>query len=214
MREQPRFVDLVKSVHDSLVAGHVGHGFGGAIALAYYVGEPRATRDLNINISVPAGDAATVLVLLPAIVSWSDKDVIECAARGQVRLWVGRPREGIPVDLFFPQHRFHEAVARATTQRPFLTTDYSLPVISASHLVVFKALFNRPKDWVDIEAMLRAGTVDLGDALHWVQELLGENHPSLGRLVALIADHAADAGMEPGGAEDLPQIDWSSLGGS
>jgi len=62
--------------------------------------------------------------------------------------------------------------------------------------------------------MLRAGTVDLGDALHWLQELLGENHPSLGRLVALIADLAADADMEPGGAEDLPQIDWSSLGGS
>lgn len=45
-------VDKLYAIHDSLtVAGHA-HAFGGAIALAYCVEEPRGTRDLDVNIFV------------------------------------------------------------------------------------------------------------------------------------------------------------------
>jgi hypothetical protein len=213
MSEHPRFVDLVQAVNDNLTAGDVRHGFGGAIALAYYVGVPRATRDLDVNICVPVDEAASVLRLLPPPVSWSANDVAECQRRGQVRLWVGRPRDGIPVDLFFPQHRFHEAVAQAVTRKPFLRGDYTLPVIAAAHLTVFKVLFDRPKDWVDIADMLKAGTVDVAEALYWVQELLGVGHPSFDRLAALVATHVAHRGAGAPDVQALPEIDWASLGG-
>ena len=213
MADQPRFVDLVQAVNDRLSTGEVGHGFGGAIALAYYVGDPRATRDLDINISVPVEQSADVFRLLPPWVEWTEKDVAECQARGQVRLWAGRRRDGIPVDLFFPQHPFHEAVAEAVRERPFLRADYTLPVVAASHLTVFKVLFNRSKDWVDIADMLRAGTVDVADALYWVRELLGEEHPSLARLAGLVASPEAKRRPAPAEGPDLPRIDWTSLGG-
>jgi hypothetical protein len=122
-------------------------------------------------------------------------------------------RDGIPVDLFFPQHRFHEVVAQAVTGKPFLRRDYTLPVIAASHLVVFKVLFDRPKDWVDIAEMLRAGTVDVADALSWVRELLGEEHPSFDRLAKLVASAPAGRSGSMAEAAGLPEIDWTSLGG-
>lgn len=211
--DQPRFVDLVQTVNDRLSIAEVGHGFGGAIALAYYVGDPRATRDLDINIAAPVAQAAAVFAVLPSSVLWTEKDVRECQARGQVRLWAGRRREGIPVDLFFPQHRFHEVVADAVTDKPFLRAGYTLPIIAASHLTVFKVLFNRPKDWVDVADMLQAGTVDVSEALFWVRELLGEEHPSFVRLASLVASPDVKHRQPRSGGPDLPSVDWAALGG-
>lgn len=211
MAEQPRLVDLVEAVHDGLEEAGVRHGFGGAIALAYYVGRPRATRDLDINIAVPTSEAESVFRFLPSSISWTDRDVAESDARGQVRLWAGKRLEGIPVDLFFPQHRFHEVVAEAITNKPFARLDYLLPVIRASHLVVFKVLFNRPKDWLDITEMLRAGTVDVADSEYWVRELLGERHPSFDRFVELVSSPEVRTSGDAVRQMDLPDIDWGSL---
>lgn len=211
MADQPRLVDLVESVHDSLGGAGIPHGFGGAIALAYYVGHPRATRDLDINIAVPTAEAERVFRVLPPSTSWAERDVAECHARGQVRLWAGRRGEGIPVDLFFPQHRFHAVVAEAITEKPFARPDYFLPVIKASHLVVFKVLFDRPKDWLDIAEMLRAGTVDVGESEYWVRELLGEQHPSFDRLVHLVSSPEVRSSARPVAHMDLPDVDWPSL---
>ena len=212
MADQPRLVDLVQAVNDSLTNPGIPHAFGGAIALAYYVRDPRATRDLDINISVPVDRAESVFRLLPAAVVWGADDVTECMERGQARLWAGRRREGIPVDLFFPQHRFHAVVADGATERPFLRRDYTLPVISAAHLTVFKVLFNRPKDWVDIVDMLGAGTVDIGEAMYWVRELLGGEHPSFSRLATLAASPRPASRHCDYPPQDLPDVDWASLG--
>ena len=54
-------------------------------------------------------------------------------------------------------------------------------------LAVFKAFFNRTKDWADIEAILDAGTVDVTPALGWLVRLLGPDHESTKRLAALTA---------------------------
>lgn len=207
----PRLVDLVEAVHDGLAGADVPHGFGGAIALAYYVGEPRTTRDLDINIAVPTSEAESVFRALPPSVSWADSDVAECHTRGQVRLWAGERREGIPIDLFFPQHRFHAVVAEAVTEKPFARPNYFLPVIKASHLVVFKVLFDRPKDWLDIAEMLRAGTVNVAESEYWVSELLGERHPSFERLVHLVCSAEVLPSSRPGVHGDLPDVDWGSL---
>ena len=209
--ELPSLVDLVVAINDALTVGAVGHGFRGAIALAYYVGDPRATRDIDINIAMPVDRAEAVLRLLPAAVQWGGDDVRRCVADGQVRLWCGPVGDGIPVDLFFPQHAFHQAVAGATTLRPFGRLDYLLPVISATHLAVFKALFDRPKDWVDIAAMLQAGTVDVVETLGWLQDLLGADHPTCGRLAEL-AVRAGQPSSAPGAEMHQPPVAWRSLG--
>ena len=54
-------VDKLFAIHDALTARSLPHAFGGAIALAYCVEEPRGTRDLDVNIFCDAADAGEVL---------------------------------------------------------------------------------------------------------------------------------------------------------
>ena len=50
-------VEKLFAIHDSLTEASIAHAFGGAIALAYCVEEPRGTRDLDVNIFVDAAKA-------------------------------------------------------------------------------------------------------------------------------------------------------------
>ena len=58
-------------------------------------------------------------------------------------------------------------------------------VVSATDLTILKALFDRSKDWVDIEDMLSHGKVDVEDVLRWLQVLLGDDDSRIGRLQSL-----------------------------
>ena len=68
---------------------------------------------------------------------------------------------------------------------PFSTT--SIPILSATHLAVCKVVFNRPRDWVDIDAMLEHGTpIDAPEALKWVGRICGDNDPRFIRLATVL----------------------------
>lgn len=152
------------------------HAFGGAIALAYHVASPRATADIDINITADPTTAAQVLSALPSGVRWNDADVAQIRRDGQTRLlW-----DNTPVDLFFPQHELHSIVAARVEQVPL--ADFSIPVISATDLTIFKAMFDRPHDWLDIANMLAYGKVDRTEARSWLVRLMGDEDPRLARL--------------------------------
>jgi hypothetical protein len=52
---------------------------------------------------------------------------------------------------------------------------------------VCKAIFDRPKDWVDIEEIVAWGTeVDAAPVLGWIDELLGAESPQYVHLVELL----------------------------
>ncbi|MHB1910692.1 MAG: hypothetical protein ACYCTI_01380 [Acidimicrobiales bacterium] len=71
-----------------------------------------------------------------------------------------------------------------------------LPFLTAEDLAVFKLVFDCPKDWVDIEAMLRAGSLrDLAYVERKALEMKGPRFwPSLSRLAALAEQVASGAG--------------------
>ena len=201
----PTFAERILLLHRSLDQAQIRHGFGGAVALAYYVLEPRTTRDIDINVSVPTDSAQVVFDALPrGIAVDADADAV-IARDGQIRLWWDG-RDGIPIDLFFPQHEFHVQVERAVRFVPFL--DREIPIISATHLTVFKVLFNRARDWPDIEAMLEAGSVDTADALSWVRRLLGDGDEASARLERL----AEGYGTDPSRGSEAVRVDWDALG--
>jgi len=168
------------AIHDALRRQAVPHAFGGAIALAYCTEEPRGTRDLDVNVFVPPGDAAAVLAALPAGVAFSDDDRRRIELDGQTRLWW----DDTPVDLFFDVHDFHRTVSAGIRQVSFM--DRRVPVLACTDLVVFKAMFNRTKDWADIEEMVAAGTVDAERALGWLIRLLGASDEATLQLAAMI----------------------------
>jgi len=51
--------------------------------------------------------------------------------------------------------------------------------------VLFKALFDRPKDWVDIATVVDAGAVDRGQVRDGLIALVGTDDPRVARWDAL-----------------------------
>ena len=160
----------------------VPHAFGGAIALAYYA-EPRATIDIDLNVFVGVERYDVVARrLTPLGVALDDASVAELARRdGQVRvMW-----DETPIDLFFAYDAFHEAAAAARQRVPF--ADTTTPILSAAHLMVCKVVFNRPRDWVDIDAMLGYDEpLDVAEVMRWVGRVAGDRDPRYERIAALL----------------------------
>ena len=177
-QSEPSLVEKVIALHNALKAGNIAHGFGGALALAYYTHEPRATADIDVNVSLEAKFATRALSQLPPAIEWTQADVARIRSNDQVRLWWGRT----PIDLFFRASPFHDGVQLRVVRHPFAGIE--IPFLAASDLGIFKSLFNRPKDWLDIEAMVAADSIDPLEVAETLNELLGED-PRVDRMRAL-----------------------------
>lgn len=172
--------ERIVALHLALDAGSVPHAFGGALALAWCTQQARGTIDVDINIFVPPAEVDQVIAALPAGVAWSDDDIAAIQRDGQVRLWWDRT----PVDLFFSTTEFHDQAMGRVRREPFLA--HQLPFLSCSDLAVFKAFFDRTRDWADLEDMAEAGTLDVPTVLAVLIEHLGPDDHRVGRLHALI----------------------------
>jgi hypothetical protein len=171
----------IVAVHELLDSMHVTHQFGGAVALAWYR-NPRATTDVDLNVTVSPEDAEPVLGALAHLgVTVSEADRLAISRDGQARLdW-----DGSYLDLFFATLDFHQEMAKRSRQVSF--GPVRIPILSPEHLIVCKVVFDRPKDWLDVEEMIAWGTsIDEAEALGWVQEILGGASEQHTRLAALL----------------------------
>lgn len=187
-------------LHAALDAAGFAHAFGGAIALAYHVENPRGTADIDVNVAADPGLPELLFAGLPADVTWDDTDLATVRRDGQCRLYWGRT----PVDLFLPQHALHDIVTSRSVMVPFAGVD--IPILSATDLVIFKSLFARTKDWADIEAMLSPNGpnhVDLEEAGRWLTAIIGPDDPRHVRLEQ--ARVAAQSGEDPASFRELLQ---------
>ena len=158
------------------------HAFGGALALAYYA-EPRATIDIDVNVFVSPDRYAEVVAPLVALGVGADTDdaALAVARDGQTRVMWDRT----PIDLFFAYDAFHLSAAEARRTVPFAAS--TIPILAPEHLVVCKAVFNRPKDWVDIDAILESGVaLDAAEVLRWVGRIAGDTDPRYERIAATL----------------------------
>jgi hypothetical protein len=180
--EAPALPDKVIAIHEALLAAKIPHAIGGALALAYYA-TPRATIDIDLNIFLPAEQWQEVInVLTPLGIATDDLDPTQLERDGQCRLWWGDN----PVDLFFAYDPFHEEMRRWARRVPFAGT--TIPILSPEHLAVCKAMFDRRKDWLDIEQMLIAtDELDTDEIERWLERMVGGNDPRFHRLAELTA---------------------------
>jgi hypothetical protein len=160
-------IDRVVAVCEALDRSGIPWAFGGALALAYATREPRGTRDIDVNVFVPSTEARAVFAALPVGVAFTEADVAEASDRDQVRLWW----DSTPIDLFFAADPFHDDVAKRCRSVPF--EGRRINVLSPEDLAVFKVLFDRTRDWADIEAMVESNAVDLDLVADRLTELLG-----------------------------------------
>jgi hypothetical protein len=176
----------IVSLHEMLDSAGVPHQFGGAIALAWYR-NPRATTDIDLNLTLSPAAAEPVLGLLGGLgVTVTPEDRAEIARDGQVRLdW-----DGSYLDVFFATMDLHLEMAERARLVRFGPLD--IPILAPEHLIVCKAIFDRAKDWLDIDEMLRWGTeVDAVRTLWWVEEILGPGAEQYTRLAEVLSTGAA-----------------------
>jgi hypothetical protein len=171
--------DLLLEVHASLDRARIPHAIGGAIALGYCTLEPRGTRDLDVNVFVGPERAKDVLTAMPPVVEIDGSRLEALERDGQTRLRAG----DTPVDVFLSVLPFHEEVRAHVRLVPF--EGQTIPVLGCTGLAVFKAMFARSQDWVDIERMVEARSLDLPEAIRWVGEMAGTESDQLARLTAL-----------------------------
>jgi hypothetical protein len=172
-------VERIVVLHEALAGARVPHAFGGALALAWCTERARGTIDIDVNLFVSVDSVHRVVAALPAGVRVDDADLAEIERDGQTRLWW----DGTPLDVFFNTTEFHEAAALRSHVERFAGVD--VPFLACRDLAVFKVMFDRTKDWADLEEMAAMGTLDVDAVAAVVRHYLGDD-PRLDRLRSLV----------------------------
>lgn len=121
-----------------------------------------------------------MLDALPRGIVWTAESRNELARDGQIRLWW----DSTPVDIFLNTTEFHAQVAVRVQDHVF--NGSSVPFLSCTDLAVFKAFFNRTKDWADIEAMIEMQTLDVDRVIGVLTRLLGSDDERTMRFLSLV----------------------------
>jgi hypothetical protein len=176
--------EVVERLIDVLEASGEIYAFGGAVALATW-SEPRATADVDVIIWVePARIDRAIDLAVEAGVTL-DREEARAAAveRGLI---VGRLGP-IRVDVFVPSIPFYD-VAAERRARVRIAGKHTW-VHSAETLTVFKMLFFRPKDLLDVARMLEVRGVEFDREFvrHALVDMVGDSDPRVTKWDALCA---------------------------
>lgn len=83
--------------------------------------------------------------------------------------------------MFFSCDSLHEQMRQRLHEVPF--NGDAIPLVAAEHLVIRKAILNRPKDWHDIEQILVAtNPLDLDEIKTWLEQMVGSDDPRVAKL--------------------------------
>ena len=182
MTEYPSAAEVARDLADALESEGIPYAIGGALALGFYA-TPRATVDIDVNVFLPpaSGFDLTLEVLERAgFVGADSHDVMKSTAReeGQFRGHVKRMR----VDVFVPAIDFYAQLEDRMQQ--VVLFDRPIWILGAEDLAILKLLFFRPKDLVDVDAIMRdqGRTLDRTYIRSTLVDLVGNDDA---RIVAL-----------------------------
>lgn len=183
----PSLSEKVLLLEEGLARHRIPHAFGGALALAYYA-TPRATVDIDVNVFVSVARADEVLGLLATLgaAAPSREERARLEHDEQVRVhW-----DASPVDVFFAYDALHESCLERRRRVPFGEGDW-IHVLAAEDLLLFKALFDREKDWRDLEELVfaMAEELDAAYATAWLERIVGADDARYRRLRELLERH-------------------------
>jgi hypothetical protein len=164
---KPTLVEVIHRLEDLLGGLGLQRSYGGAIAYNFY-GPPRFTHDVDLLLLVPDTRIPAMLEGLHAAgFRYGDKAASPIDLRQVLRdlrsqsHFARFQHQGVPVETFVPWHPFHHEVLRRSPVRDLEGRQISIH--APEDLIVFKKIFDRPKDLQDIRAMLLAnkGRLDL-----------------------------------------------------
>jgi hypothetical protein len=166
----------------------VPYAIGGALAFGIW-GEVRATLDIDLNVFVPLDGLAPVLDALAAVGARVDPAVAKEQAREEgmfLASW-GPYR----VDVFVPSIDFSWEAQR--TVREEQVEGHAYAFLSPEALAVFKLLFFRPKDRLDLEKLvfIQGAELDCGYVRARMVEMMGEGDERVREWDRIVADFGA-----------------------
>jgi hypothetical protein len=172
----------------ALEAGGVSYAIGGAVALGAH-GVPRGTLDVDVNVFVTDEELPRVVAILRSI----GIEVTEDAAIARAQrdgMFVG-DWGGMRIDVFTPSIPF-SLEAEKTRVRVEAPDGGSEWFLSAEALAIFKLLFARPKDYVDLERLIAVQGPQLDHAYvrRWIAEMMGEDDERTRRWDELVKELA------------------------
>jgi hypothetical protein len=183
--DAPAF-DIATRLAAALDAAFVPYAIGGAIAFGVW-GDPRGTHDVDLNLFVVGAELERALDVLAAAGLEIDRaEALRAAQNGAVL--IGRC-EGLRVDLFTPSIPFAWEALR--TRRNVTGPSGPAWYLSAEAIALFKLLFFRPKDVVDVEKLVVVQGPDLDRAYvrRWLVEMMGEDDERVTTLDGILSRH-------------------------
>lgn len=143
-------LDAALAVASAFDAGSVPYAIGGALAYGIW-GIPRATLDVDVNVFVDDAELWRVVDALGSLGVVVDLQQAQrdSTAHGMFTARFG----GYRLDVFTPSIAFSREAERRRV--PVTIEGQVVQFLSAEVLAVFKLLFFRPKDLVDLERLLQ-----------------------------------------------------------
>jgi hypothetical protein len=175
--------EAAQRIAEVLERSGVSYAIGGALALAV-AGVPRGTADVDVNVFVEEADVPRIVSLLASLGVDVAEDV--AVARGRRDgMFVGR-WDGMRIDVFLPSIPFSREAERTRT-RVTDATGWSGWFLSAESIAVFKLLFFRGKDVVDLERLVAARPdLDCASVRRAIVEMMGEDDERVRRWDELV----------------------------
>jgi hypothetical protein len=187
-------IDVIHWLEDVFGGLELRRSYGGAIAYNYYA-PPRLTQDVDVLALVPDTKIPELLDKFSSAGCQHlnpDARPVELQAvlqdiRSKSHL-AAFACKGVRTELFLPWHPFHYRVLDRSPQRDL--EGRKIRIHAPEDLIVFKKVFDRPKDIGDIKAMLMAqkGKLDIERLKEDARQLLtAESYEELESLVRQFA---------------------------
>lgn len=180
--------ESAQRIADALEVAGVPYAIGGALALAV-AGVPRGTADVDVNVFIDIDRIDAVIDALLGLGIEIDRTAATARARRD-GMFVGR-WEGMRIDVFLASIPF--ALEAARTRRKLTAADgWSGWFLSPEALSVFKLLFFRGKDLVDLERLVAVrDDLDHAYVRRWIADMMGADDERVRRWDALVARFGA-----------------------
>ena len=183
--DSPSALEVADKLASRLEILGADYAFGGALALAFWI-NPRATVDVDVTLFFDPMKPTSVLQCLAQL--GCEFDLEKSVSLLREHCFCHARLDGRQVDVFLPNTPFYEAARSRRVRRRLIQTEAW--VWDAATLSVFKLMFFRQKDFVDVIQMLRVQgpLLDRGWVRAQLESICGRRDPRLAQWDELVAD--------------------------